>query len=167
MKKKIAIIMSIVLIFTLTGCGGNNKSNDSTKGNSNNDNENKVIEKENKPKHDFVPQKAVPNNLPVYPDAILWSDTETWTTEGTNWMWLYNTTASANEIIDFFTTELQNLGFEIDPKFTFANYEEFFVRDTTKTVEVGWMDDGIEDVNPDTSGRGYMIIVNLDKWNER
>lgn len=169
MKKIIVLIFSIMVIFVLTACSCNNKSKDpvNNNSNSNNDNGNQAIEESDNTEYDYVPSKALPENLPIYPGATLWSDNETWATEGTNWMWFFNTTGSANEIVEFFTTEFQKLGFEIDENSTFANYEEFFVRDTTRTVEIGWLGSEIEDINPDTPGRGYMIIVNLDAWNKR
>lgn len=165
LKKIYVTIISIVLIFVLTGCGGNNEKEKPANIDSTNDNASKVTEPtDNIRDENFVPQKAVPKDLPVFPGAILWFDSETWAAEGTNWMWFYNTTGSANQIVEFFTAELKNLEFEID---AFALGEEFSVRDVNGLVNVGWIDDGIEDVNPDTPGRGYMIIVNLDAWNNR
>ncbi|MGI6497368.1 MAG: hypothetical protein ACOX0U_00750 [Oscillospiraceae bacterium] len=166
--KKIIFICCLILTFALTACNSNNGLNESANGNSISGNESPVTETPGNTKHDdsvYVPQKAVPKNLPVYPDAVLWSDMETWAAEGTGWMWCYNTTASGNEIVEFFKTELQNLGFEIDENGTFAFREEFSVATTDGVIGVGWLDDEIEDVNPDTPGRGYAIVVHLDEWN--
>jgi len=112
-----------------------------------------------------VPKKAVPDNLPIYPEAILWSDTISYG-EGNNWQWLYSTTGSGNEIVEFFTKELQNLGFEIDEEYTIAFREEFFVTTTDSVINVYWLDSDnlTDDVTADTPNRHYGIIINLDEW---
>ena len=167
--KKVVIVCCFVLIFALTACGGNKVPNEPANGNANNDNGDQITEPSgDNEQEDYVPEKAVPKNLPVYPGAILWNDS----ISGNDWMWLYSTTGSGNEIVEFFTTELQNLGFEIDADSTFAIYEEFGVTTKDRTVIVYWLGTSDleieeEDVDPDTPGRGYGIIVNLDNWNSR
>ncbi len=156
--RKAIFICCFILIFTLTACNSNNES--------------QVAETTDNIEHgSYVPQKAVPENLPIYPDATLSSDSafygdDSW---GNSWQWFYSTNASGNEIVEFFKTEFQNLGFEIDEEQTFANFEEFFVTTTESVIGVYWL--SIDefptevDVNPDTPGREYAIVVNLDEWN--
>jgi hypothetical protein len=147
-------------LFILTGCV-NNENNLKPIKDETNDSVKKDSDLET-----FIPQKGVPNNLPVYPGAILVNDIISYGEN--NWQWLYHTTASGNEIVDFFTVEFQNLGFEINTQNTFAAYEEFFVNTTNSTVSVYWLSiDELEgEVNPDTPGRSYAIVVNLNEWKE-
>ncbi len=165
--RKMVFICCLILIFGLSACSSNNEPNEPANGNANSDNGSQVAETEHED-HGYEPNKAVPENLPIYPDAILTYDVASY---GDNsWQWLYNTTASGNEIVEFFKTEFQNLGFEIDGDGTFAYREEFFIATTDSVISVYWLsidDLPDEDVNPDTSGRGYSIVVNLDQWNDR
>ena len=164
MRKSI-FICCFILLFALTGCNSNNESNGPANGNANSNNESQVKETVDNTEHEnYMPQKAVPENLPIYPDAILSGDTASY---GDNsWQWLYSTTDSGNEIVEFFKTELQNLGFEINEDQTFAYREEFFVTTTDSVIQVYYLDsDNLPDeVNPDTPGRHYGIVVNLDEW---
>ncbi len=102
--------MLFIFLFTLTGCFSNKKDN---KANSPNDNQKQDADtKENNEDDTFILQKAVPQNLPIYPNAILINDLVSY---GDNsWQWFYSTTASGNEIVEFFITEFQKLGFTID-----------------------------------------------------
>jgi hypothetical protein len=165
---KIAILLSVIILtFALTACDSSNRADDSNANNGSSiDDETQVTESTNNTNHDnYVPKKAVPDNLPIYPEAILWSDTISYG-EGNNWQWLYSTTGSGNEIVEFFTKELQNLGFEIDEEYTIAFREEFFVTTTDSVINVYWLDSDnlTDDVTADTPNRHYGIIINLDEW---
>lgn len=162
--KKTIFISFIVLILALTACGGDTKPNKPAISNSTSQTKSQITQKEENTEPDYVPEKAVPKDLPVYPGAFVFYDSEIWADEGTGWMWFYSTTASANEIVAFFKTELLKSGLEIDTGFTYALGEEFSVSDTTGTLTVGWLDDGLENVNPDTPGRGYLLMVKLEAW---
>ena len=169
--KKLIFICCFILLFVLTACNSNNDPNEPANSNANSnsisDNESQVIETADNTEHEnYVPQKAVPGNLPIYPDAILRGDAASY---GDNsWQWFYSTTDSGNEIVEFFKTEFQNLGFEINGDQTFAYREEFFITTTDLVIQVYYLDsDNLPDeVNPDTPGRHYGIIVNLDEWND-
>lgn len=170
--RKLTIVCCFVLIFALTACGSNKEPVEPANGNTNNDgNGGQITEPTNNNEQEsYVPEKAVPENLPIYPGAILWNDSISY--GDNNWMWLYSTTGSGNEIVEFFTTELLNLGFEIDADSTFAIHEEFGVTTADRAVIVYWLGTSDleieeEDVDPDTPGRGYGIIVNFDVWNSR
>ena len=98
MKKVFAILLSVVLIFTLTGCGDKDSTNVKKKKTSNN----------------YVPIKVEPSGLPIYPGATLNRDYEVTVVEdedSTYWSWAYSTTGSANEIIEYYKTELTKLGY--------------------------------------------------------
>lgn len=172
MKKIAFLFTAFILVFALTACNSNIEPNKPDNSNVNSssiiDNETQVTEKDENTDHDnYIPKKAVPKNLPIYPDAILWGDMISF---GDNsWQWLYTTTGSGNEIVEFFKTELQNLGFEIDEEYTYAEHEEFFVSTTNLVIQVYWLDsDNLTDeVNADTPERHYGIIVNLDEWDNR
>jgi hypothetical protein len=172
--KKLIFICCFILLFALTGCNSNNESNEPSNGNSISGNESQVTETaDNTGQGSYVPQKAVPKNLPIYPGAILGSDFAFFGPSdfGDNsWQWNYIPNASGNEIVEFFRTEFENLGFEIDEDFTYALGEEFFVNTTDRIVAVYFLggDDvpaGVE-VTADTPGRHYGIVVDLDKWND-
>lgn len=170
--KKISILFFVIFLTSvLTACGGTNKSDDNNvKNDPNVINETQPTESIDSTDYDnYVPQKAVPDDLPTYPDAVLTSDIVSF--EENSWQWLYSTTGSGNEIVEFFRTELQSLGFEIDEERTIANYEEFFVATTDSIIQIYWLDSDnlseIDAVTPDTPNRHYSIIVNLDKWEAR
>lgn len=88
--RKAIFICCFILIFTLTACNSNNES--------------QVAETTDNIEHgSYVPQKVVPENLPIYPDATLSSDSafygdDSW---GNSWQWFYSTNASGNEIVEF------------------------------------------------------------------
>lgn len=162
MKKALSTMIVFILLFTLTGCINNKEDFNS----SNRDQDQATETEKGVMSEEFVPRKAVPHNIPVYPGAILVNDIASY---GDNsWQWLYDTTGSGNEIINFFTTALRDLGLEINEEGTLAIHEEFFVATTNSVVSVYWLNDDElgEGVNPDTPGRGYAIIVNLDEWTE-
>ncbi len=111
----------------------------------------------------FTPSVAVPEGVPVYPGAELWSDMPS----GPAWQWLYQTTGSGNEIVAFFTEALEGLGFEIDEEHTFAMFEEFFVATTDEVVRVYWLAPDEEGVDEDTPDRGYGLVVDIEAWEAR
>lgn len=76
-------------------------------------------------------------------------------------MWMYAEAGSAVEILEFFKTELEKLGFEFEA--AFADDYEVFLHDTTGAVSIGYS----ADENEDLSQLGYMVTVNLDKWDNR
>ncbi|NLN69457.1 MAG: hypothetical protein GX142_01530 [Chloroflexi bacterium] len=155
--KKVALVMAFLLIFTLTACSSKTEASEPKE------------TKDNSGGNGFVyePKMPVPKDLPVYPGAVLWSEVEgAWEgADSGNWMWLYNSEGSGNEIVEFFKTELEAMGFEIGT--AHATQEEFGVSDVDFIVAVGFLDDGISDPTPDTPGRGYMITLNLEAWENR
>ncbi len=180
MKKSI-FIFCLVLVLTLTACSGKTKPTESvtnkttshsiaesettrTSGSPATGSESQTTEasaESGNPDYVYQPERALPEGLPVFPGAVLTFDTQVWAAEGTAWMWMYEKAGSANEIADFFKTELEKLGFEIDK--AFADREEVYVADITGTVSLGYSADKTEDMNQ----LGYMITVNLDAWDNR
>lgn len=154
MRKSFLMILLSFLLFMAVGCS-NQKQEDKNDGN-NNDKEpnNEVID-------EYVPRLAVPDNLPIYPNAILFNEIEGM--DG-HWTWLFTTDGSANDIIAFFTGAFAEMGVEVDYDKTIAMKEEFFVHTHSKILRVFWLDDGIIDATPDTPNRWYGIIVNLEAW---
>ncbi|HKK96349.1 MAG TPA: hypothetical protein VJ916_08570 [Anaerovoracaceae bacterium] len=172
MKKFVILFATFILIFALTACSSDDGSNESDDSNVNNSSE---MESETEAEDsssevgddNYVPEIAVPDGLPVYPDAILYNDLISY---GDNsWQWFYATTGSGNDIVEFFRTEFQNLGFAIDEEYTFAQREEFFATTADSVISVYWLDSDnlTDDVNEDTPERHYGIIVDLDGWNDR
>lgn len=162
--RKIISIICIILIFTLTGCSFGKWSpyKEILKGITE-----EVLDGVTDPDNSgYKSSKAVPKNLPVYPGAVLWSDSRGY--GESEWMWLYDTSGSGNQIVEFFTTELNKLGLKVDEEKALAFRETFFVMTEDYVVQVFWLgDDHIdENTNEDTPNRGYGIIVNLDKWNK-
>lgn len=185
MKKLMYLILVVFLVFALAACGGKTSSTDPTNDNAGGGNGSQVTEP-SKPaepadkndKYTYEPEKAPPKNLPVYPGAVMVYDSQaTGYKYGENsWQWHYDTAASGNEIVAFFRAAFQDLGIPIDEDYTLANFEEFFIQTNTldsRTASVGWL--GYEnsenkkddELSPDTKGRGYMILVDLDRWAER
>ncbi len=168
MKKIMNLALIIVLIISLSACSSN-KSNEPTNGNGNTNNENQVTEPVDKAEDEsYVPDKAVPKDLPVYPNASLIGE---WDYPAPNfgensWQWDYKSNGSGNEIVEFFRKEFENLGLEVDEDFTGAGGEEFYVNTVGQVVGVYFLgEDGLpEDVSGDTPGRHYGIVVDLDKW---
>lgn len=167
MRKIIVLITSVVFIFILTACSCNNESKGSANTKTNSNKGNQVSE-------EYVPKKAELKKLPVYPGALLVYDNETkWSDENSDyWMWVYVTTGSGSEIIEFFKTELQNLGFEIGDASTMGKIFYLYTKDDEIYLEnFSWDKSSYkklpDEVNPDTPGRQYRIIVNLNKWNNR
>lgn len=165
--KKTLFICCLVLIFALAACSSKIKPNDPTNGNANGDNGGQGAEPTGHDDSAYKPEKAVPKNLPVYPGAVLTYEVPSYGDK--TWQWFYSTTASGNEIVAFFVAEFQKLGFEIDGEATFAHYEEFFIVTTDSVVSVYWLSiDDLPDevVDPDTPGRDYAIVVNLNEWDD-
>ena len=66
-----SFLLIILLIISLGGCG-NKKSNEPANGNGKTNDENHIIEKVDKTEDEsYVPEKAVPEDLPVLPGASL------------------------------------------------------------------------------------------------
>ena len=158
MKKALAIILSIMFVFTVTGCGSSNKEN--------------LKPKDVKDK--YIAKKTELKDLPKYPGSILVYDNQSlWGDENcAYWSWTYVTTGSANEIIDFFEKEFVNLGYSISEKSTPGS--KFFMRVEESDFYINsssWDKENNkklpDEVTPETPGREYEIIVNLDKWNNR
>ena len=166
--KKLIFIFCLVLVCTLTACSSEAKPKEpvtnETTSHSIAESETQAtktpVEPEN-PDDAYQPERALPEGLPVFPGAVLTFDTQVQAAEGTAWMWMYEEAGSATEIADFFKTELEKLGFEIDK--VFADREEVYVADTTGTVSLGYSADETGDMNQ----LGYMITVNLDAWDNR
>ncbi len=171
MRKFIAIIMSIILVFTLTGCNSKNQFKDS-------DNpamdiiKNQLketvdqIQREDAGIDDINPEEILPNKLPIYPGSDMTLTMPSYT-EYNSRTWWFDSNATGNELVEYFKTELQKLGIEIDEENTYARTFQIMVSTKAKVVMV--QNDESEniagDVNPDTPGRSYFVIVDLDKWN--
>ena len=169
-------LLVLVLIFSLMafmsgGCG--NGDNGDTALETNGDNGDTALEPNDDENDDpsdingsdgFVPGVAVPDGLPVYPGAELRNDLPG---VGERWQWLYSTTGSGNDIVEFFVDAFQDLGFGIDSDYTFADREEFFITTDDLMVQVYWLASEDDDLNPDTPNRGYGIVVDLDRWAAR
>jgi hypothetical protein len=166
--KNVALVIAFLFIFTLTACSGKPKepvTNITTSPpitSPESQTTETPVEPEN-PDHIYQPERALPEGLPVYPGAVLTFDSQVWSgsDEETAWMWMYAEAGSPREILDYFTTELEKLGFEIEG--AFADDYEVFLHDATETVSLGYSADDSDDLNQ----IGYMITVNLDKWDNR
>lgn len=155
MKKMLLAFLSIPLIFTLSACKAETTPTKAV-GNK------------------YVAEKAELKGLPVYPDARLVYDQESsWGDEDSSyWGWIYVTTASANEILDFFEKEFSNLGYKMTEKTTHGSI--FFIRDEDNYIyidNITWDKENTaklpDEVTPETPGREYRIQVNLDKWKKK
>lgn len=163
MKKILAFVLALALVFTLFACGSEDKPSKPSESIKTEATEPKEAE-DNSDDNDYVyvPEKDIPEGLPVYPGAVMAFDTEVWSfNEGLHWMWMYEEAGSGKEILEFFLTELEKLGFEFED--TFADDYEVFLHDVTETVSLGYS----ADENDDLSRLGYMITVNLDAWDNR
>lgn len=153
-RRKILVVILVIFLIFLAGCSTNNGSN-------------KPPEQKTPQSDVYVPRKAVPEGLPVYPDAVLINDLSALSDD--HWQWLYSTTGSGNDIMLFFINALQESGFGIDSEYTIANYEEFFITTTDEVIRVYWLDSenlaDVDTVTPDTPDRHYGIVVNLKAWN--
>lgn len=172
--KRLFFIFCLVLVFTLTACSSKAKpkepDSNKTTGPSIAESETQAAKTSSPPatspeNPDYVnqPERALPEGLPVYPGAIFAFDTQVWSgsDDETAWMWMYAEAGSAVEILEFFKTELEKLGFEFEA--AFADDYEVFLHDTTGAVSIGYS----ADENEDLSQLGYMVTVNLDKWDNR
>ncbi len=166
MKKAIAILFSIILVFTLIGCGDKtpttaNKNKDSKK---------------------YIPEHSLPKDLPIYPGAVLNRGYEVNVTdideeteeeiEVIHWAWTFSTTGSAREIIDFYKNELTELGYELKSETLHGNY--FGLSTVDSDIHISYAiigksnSDSLPDlVMPDTPGRDYSIQIHPDKWKNR
>lgn len=172
--KRIVLIFCLLLVFTLSACSGKAMPKDpdtnKDKGPSIAESEAQVPRTSSPPAtspenldDEDQPERALPEGLPVYPGAIFAFDTQVWSgsDDETAWMWMYAEAGSAVEILEFFKTELEKLGFEFEA--AFADDYEVFLHDTTGAVSIGYS----ADENEDLSQLGYMVTVNLDKWDNR
>ena len=157
-KNGLGITLMIFLMIFMVGCVDN--SNENVKEQEERQNEVEYIEET----EEYTPSEALPEGIPVYPGAILWGDTPS----QENWQWLYTTTGSGNEIVDFFTRELTALGFAIDDEYTFTYGDEFFISTKDGIIGVYWLgDEAAKNATPDTPNRGYGIIVDVEAWENR
>ena len=157
--KKTVFICCLVFVFALTACSGK-KSSEPTDDNGNNDNKGKITEK-------YVPEKAVPENMPIYPGAVMINELPSYSNDR---HWVYTTTASSAEIVDFFKTEFQDMGFEVDSAHAYTTGREFYVSSTNYVITVASVGGGEEhlpdEVDLNTPGRHYVITIKPDKWDE-
>lgn len=164
MKK---IIFICCIVFALTACSGN-KPNEPINGNANGNDEIQVTETKKETEHgNDESTDTVPKNLPIYPDSNMTLTLPSFTGENIR-TWWFDSPASGNEIVEFYITELKNLGLEIDEDYTYVDDATFEVHTVNEVVTV--INDESQtfssEVNPDTPGRNYIIAVNLDKWND-
>lgn len=173
-QKRLLVLLLIfsLMVFMIGGCGNDKNGDTALETNDNNvDSALETNDNESDEPSDingsggFVPSVAVPDGLPVYPDAELWNDLPSFG-EGV-WQWLYQTTGSGNDIVDFFVDALQDIGFDIDSEDTYAFNEEFFITTADQVVRVYWLDGDEPEMDPDTPNRGYGIIVDLEGWEAR
>jgi len=170
LKKSILLFIAVVLVLTVSACSTNSGNNEAPDLESDYTEDTSLDNGSSEESHDpdtfvFVPSVAVPEDLPIYPDAELWSDMPA----GEEcWQWLYQTTGSGNDIVEFFVDALQDLGFDIDSEYTFAEREEFSIITTDNIVGVYWLgSDESEDLTADTPNRGYGIFVHQEGWGAR
>lgn len=161
MKKFLKLILALMLIITLTSCGGS-KSKDSS------NDKNDVVEKDDKkdtkkeiPK-EIKPKKALPKNVPVYPKSYIIDDLQE---DENTWLWTFYAPASAKEIKQFFEDELSYLGLQIQaskalmgPLFDVVTLDYAFV--------LGFVDESDRTVDENTSDREYVIGIVLDDWDD-
>ena len=164
-------MISIVFVLTLSGCVGKNVLKDS-------DNpamdiiKNQLketvdqIQREDADLDDINPEEILPNKLPIYPGSDMTLTLPLYTEDNSR-TWWFDSNATGNELVEYFKTELQKLGIEIDEENTYAKTSQIMV--STKDSIVKVMNDESEniagDVNPDTPGRSYFVLVDLNKWN--
>jgi hypothetical protein len=110
----------------------------------------------------FTPSVPLPFDFPVFPGAVLWNEFPA----GTGHNYLYNTSGTAEEIVEFFAIAFHDLGIEVTG--VSAIHEEFFVYAALPGSDVGvsiyFLDDGLDDVTPSTPGRGYGVNIDLEAW---
>ncbi len=162
MKRITTLFLALLLVLTLTSC----KSSDKPKETPNNETD--VVEKEDnkttkkeKPK-EKKPERALPENLPVYPGSYITGDFE----EDQNaWTWAFYAPASAKEIIEFFNDELSYLGLQLHaskttmgPLVDVATIDYGFI--------LGFIEESDRTVDEDTPEREYAIAVSFDEWDE-
>lgn len=170
MKKLMAMLLSVVLIFTLAGC----KDNEKTEGTTDD------IKTSTKSTQTKVPSKyknyAIPKNIAIYPGAKRYGDVGYAVYKDDVYLkWHYQTNANATEIYEFYKTEFTNMGFEVEGLGTYLADGTFAVMvwDPVKTdrilISISYVDteELPEDVTSDTSGRNYFVNVNIDIWNSR
>lgn len=162
MKKIITVVVSIGFILALTGCTGNKTS----------DLDNNKVK--NEETNIIQSSKLPPKNLPVYPDAKRFGDVKSFTyAKNTYLEWYYETSANAEEIVDFFKKEFQNLGLEIMPYGTYIQGSQFSVtawepgvQDKTIAFVSNLESENLSDeIDGKTTERQYAIRINIDMWN--
>ncbi len=160
-SEKAKLIIVALIMTMVVGCGISDDTNNAGE-------QNNLKNGEETQSEEFIPSKELPAGIPVYPGAILSGEI---TPSEDAWQWLYQTTATGNEIVTFFVNELIELGFEIDNYGTTANREEFFISTKDEIIRVYWLDSEsiayIDDVTPNTPNRHYSIVVNLPAWENR
>ena len=111
----------------------------------------------------FEPSVPFPDEIPVYPGAVLYADLPNW---DDTWQWLFTTTGSGNDIVEFFVDAFQEMGYEIDPEFTYAEREEFGITTADHSIQIYWLDyeGSIDDVDADTPNRWYGVILDPEDW---
>lgn len=121
-----------------------------------------AVTKEMNKHGDYLPMKAVPKDLPVYPNAVMINDGAGFR----DWSWSYKTDVSANEIIEFYKNQLEGLGFEIRDQDIYTNEEAFRISTTDSIVSVEYIyNEGLDKkITPDTSGRSYQIGIKINEW---
>ena len=157
MNKRLNLLLVLFLVFSLVACGKstsvdpNNKTDVVDK----EDNKNTVKEK---PK-EVKPKRDLPKNLPVYPKSYIIDDFED--VENT-WVWVFYSSASANEIKEFFNDELSYLGLllraDTGPILDVLTLEGEFA--------LGLVEESDRTVDENTPNREYAVAISLDGWDE-
>ena len=115
---------------------------------------------------------APPANMPVYPEAVKFGEVEVSTYAGFTYLaWYYKSTASANELVEFYTKEFEKLGLYVEEFATYV-YDAQFGLAASKDAAAYFMgsisftdtEDLSNDVDPDTPNRHYKISINIDQW---
>ena len=168
-KKSILLFTALLMVLTMAACTSDSGNDEVTPPESDDSeqvtqDDSSSEESQESDSSGFTPGVAVPDGLPVYPGAELANDLPGG--EGRH-QWLYQTTGSGNDIVEFFVDAFQDLGFGIDSDFTFAEREEFVVTTSDHVVQVYWLGSEESDLTADTPNRGYGIVVLVDQWEAR
>lgn len=158
MNKRLNLLLALFLVFSLVACGKNTPNDTNNKTDIVEKDDNKKAEKPKEKK----PAKALPKNLPIYPDSYITDDFK----EGENaWTWVFYAPASAKEIKEFFNDELSYLGLQLvaskammGPIFSILTLDYHF--------GLAFVEESDRTVDENTTDREYAILLSHEEWDE-
>lgn len=112
---------------------------------------------------EFVPERPLPDDLPIFPGAVLANDIPD---AVPNYIYIFGTSGTNREICEFYVSALGDMGLDVSDEsgFNDCSYaeEEYYVdarRDgmTVVSVTFGGHADG--------EGVGYTLAIDHDLWN--